>query len=270
MICGDLIYFCDQFRRFPLAHSTNSVNKNEKNIRLMKGLVLIYALFFAQILRGGSQNVTINLSPQIVNAGISADTFEARGKAMFKNTSNSTKRFAWKRTIVAMTSGWQALVCDAKGCWNAQNSESSEQIDVAPNSTSILDVNIRPNHTAGSATIEVKVYEIGNEANAVTGRYLFTTTTTATRESAKSNASVRIFPNPATDFFSIQDDYDVVERVVVYNMIGRVMKNYSTNSNNGNKYTMTDLPEGLYVIRLLNSRGGTVKTIRLNKSKAKA
>jgi hypothetical protein len=235
----------------------------------MKRLVLIFCLFFAQILRGVSQNVTINLSPQIVNAGISADTFEARGKAIFKNTSNSTKKFAWKRTIVAMTNSWQALVCDAKGCWNAQNSESSEQIDVGPNSTSILDVNIRPNHTAGSATIEVKVYEIGNEANAVTGRYLFTTTT-ATKEAAKSNSGVRVFPNPATDFFSIQDDYDVVERVVVYNMIGRVMKNYATNANNGNRYTMTDLPEGLYVIRLLNARGGTVKTIRLNKSKAKA
>jgi Secretion system C-terminal sorting domain len=237
----------------------------------MKRLVLIYCLFFAQILRGVSQNVTINLSPQIVNATISPDTFEVRGKAMFKNTSNSTKKFAWKRTIVAMTSGWQALVCDAKGCWNAQSSESSEHIDIAPNSTSVLDVNIRPNRTAGSATIEVKIYEIGNEANAVTGRYLFTTTTTtASKESGKNNTGVRVFPNPTTDFFSIQDDYDVVERVVVYNMIGRVMKNYATNANNNNRYTITDLPEGLYVIRLLNARGGTVKTIRLNKSKAKA
>ena len=237
----------------------------------MKRLVLIYALFFVQILRGISQNVTINLSPQIVNVSTSMDTFEARGKAFFKNTSNSTKKFGWKRTIVAMTNGWQALVCDGKGCWNAPNSESSEQIDVAANSVNMLDVGIRPNHTAGSATIELKVYEIGNEANAVTGRYLFTTaTTTATKESAKSTTGVKVFPNPATDFFSIQDDYDVVERVVVYNMIGRVMRNYATNTNTANRYSMTDLPEGLYVIRLLNAKGGTVKTIRLNKSKAKA
>jgi hypothetical protein len=235
----------------------------------MKRLILIYALFFAQILRGVSQNITINLSPQIVNAGISIDTLEAKGKAIFRNTSNSTKKFAWKRTIIAMTSGWQSNVCDGRGCLGAQFNESIEQIDVAPNSTSILDVNVRPNRTPGSATIEVKVYEVGNEANAVTGRYLFTTTT-ATKESGKNNSGVRIFPNPATDFFSIQDDYDIVERVVVYNMIGRVMKNYSTNSNNGNRYTLNDLPEGLYVIRLLNAKGGTVKTIRLNKSKAKA
>jgi hypothetical protein len=30
VICVDLIYFCDQFRRFSGARLSNSVNKNEK------------------------------------------------------------------------------------------------------------------------------------------------------------------------------------------------------------------------------------------------
>ena len=234
----------------------------------MKRLILIYALFFAQILRGVSQNITITMYPQIVNVNLTPDTLEVRGKAFFKNTSSSGKRFAWKRTVFAMTNGWQSIVCDNKNCWPSV-SESVEQIELPAYATGALDVVIRPNKTAGAATIEVKVYEVGNEANAVTGRFLFSTTTAA-KETGKSTTGVKIFPNPATDFFSIQDDYDIVERVVVYNMIGRVMKNYTTNNNNGNKYTLTDLPEGLYVIRLLNAKGGTVKTVRLNKAKAKA
>lgn len=236
----------------------------------MKRLLLIYTLFFAQLLRVGAQNITISLTPQIVNAPVSLDSFEVKAKAIFKNTSNSTKKFVWKRTIIAMTSGWQALICDSKGCWASGVSEAPEQIELAPNATSNIDVYVRPNRVTGAATIEVKVYEVGNETNAVTGRYLLATTTTTKDVNSRTNTGVKVYPNPATDYFSIQDDYDVVERIVVYNMIGRVMKNYNTTNNTNNKYILNDLPEGLYIIRLLNARGGTVKTIRLNKAKAKA
>jgi hypothetical protein len=233
----------------------------------MKKSILVLLLISAHILRGLSQNVTITLTPQIVNASVSIDSFEVRAKALFKNTSMTTKKFVWKRTIVSMTNGWQSLVCDAQGCWNSNVNDAPEQITVAPNSTSNIDAYIRPNRIAGSATIEIKVYEFGNEANAITGRYLFSTATST--KDVRNNTGIKIYPNPATDYFSIQDDYDVVDRVVVYNMIGRAVKNY-TNTNTNNKFTLGDLPEGLYIIRLLNARGATVKTLRLNKAKAKA
>jgi Secretion system C-terminal sorting domain len=234
----------------------------------MKKSILVLLLISAQILRGLSQNITITLTPQIVNANVSIDSFEVKAKATFKNTSATTKKFVWKRTVVALTSGWQSLVCDAQGCWNANVNDAPEQITVPANSTSNIDAYIRPNRTAGSATIEIKVYEFGNEANAITGRYLFSTST-STKDGGKGNTGVKVFPNPATDYFSIQDDYDIVDRVVVYNMIGRAVKSYATDNSN-NKFTVNDLPEGLYIIRLLNARGATVKTIRLNKAKAKA
>ena len=235
----------------------------------MKKFILISFLFFLQILRGTTQNITITLMPQIVNAGVNIDSFEVKAKAIFKNTSASTKKFVWRRTIIAMTSGWQSLVRDAKGCWASTVNDAPEQIELAPNATSNIDAYIRPNHISGAATIEIKVYEVGNETNAITGRYLFSTTT-STKDAGKTGVSIKIFPNPATDYFSIQDDNEVVERVVVYNMIGRAVKNYLTSTNTNNHYTLNDLPEGLYIIRLLNSRGATVKTVRLNKAKAKA
>ena len=233
----------------------------------MKKTILVLLLISAQILRGVSQNITITLTPQIVNANVSIDSFEVRAKAIFKNTSATTKKFVWKRTIVAMTSGWQSLVCDAQGCWNSNVNDAPEQITVAANGTSNIDAYIRPNRIAGSATIEIKVYEFGNETNAITGRYLFSTATST--KDGKNSTGVKVYPNPATDYFSIQDDYDVIDRVVVYNIIGRAVRNYVTDNSN-NKFTLNDLPEGLYIIRLLNSRGATVKTIRLNKAKAKA
>jgi Secretion system C-terminal sorting domain len=264
----DLTYFCDKFNGFLPHHSFKFFNKLIKMHNRMKKIILISLIISTQILRGLSQNVTITLTPSIVNANVSLDSFEIKAKAIFKNTATTTKKFVWKRTIIAMTNGWQSLVCDAKGCWSSTVNDAPEQIELAPNTSSNIDAYIRPNKITGAATIEIKVFEVGNETNAVTGRYLFSSST-PTKEVSKNNASVKIFPNPATDYFSIQDDYDAVDRVVVYNMIGRVMKNYAVNSTT-TKYTLNDLPEGLYIIRLLNARGGTVKTVRLNKARAKA
>jgi Secretion system C-terminal sorting domain len=264
----DLTYFCDKFNGFLHLHSFKFFNKRIKIYGRMKKIILISLIISTQILRGLSQNVTITLAPSIVNANVSLDSFEIKAKAIFKNTATTTKKFVWKRTIIAMTNGWQSLVCDSKGCWSSTINDAPEQIELAPNASSNIDAYIRPNRIVGAATIEIKIFEVGNETNAVTGRYLFSSST-PTKEVSKNNASVKIFPNPATDYFSIQDDYDAVDRVVVYNMIGRVMKNYVVNSTT-TKYTLNDLPEGLYIIRLLNARGGTVKTVRLNKAKAKA
>ena len=233
----------------------------------MKQCLLIVIFFYAFLLRGLSQ--TITLTPMVVNSAVNIDSFEVKAKATIKNTSTQTKKFIWTRTIISMTSGWQSLVCDVKACWGSNVSTAPEQIELLANGTSNLDVYIRPNHIAGAATIEMRMTEVGNETNAVTGRYLFSTTT-PTRDIFKNSVSnIKLYPNPTTDYFMVaNDNNDSVERIVVYNIIGRAVKMYMTNETN--RYSLGDLPEGIYMVRLLNNKGGTIKTVRLNKGKAKA
>jgi Secretion system C-terminal sorting domain len=100
----------------------------------------------------------------------------------------------------------------------------------------------------------------------VTGRYLFSTTTRA-KETNVSNANIRIYPNPTIDYFQITED-DGIDKVVIYNIIGRQMRTYKVTDNG--KYNVNDLPEGLYIIRLLAANGATVKTIRLSRTRLKA
>ena len=232
----------------------------------MKHLLLILVIANIFILRGQSQ-ATLTITPGIVNSTVHPDSFEIRGKATLKNTSSQIKRVVWQRNIVSMTNGWQSLVCDINQCWTSGVSASPDTIVLAANGTSNLDAYIRPNQISGSATIELKATEVGNSTNSVTGRYLFTTTTN-TREVSKSSNSFKIYPNPTTDYFMLNDDGDVVSRVVIYNIIGRQVRSYNVVDNY--KYSVNDLPEGIYIVRLLNNSGNTVKTIRLNKSKIKA
>jgi hypothetical protein len=226
---------------------------------------LLFTLFFTFILRGGAQ-VTLTLSPDIVNATVHPDTFEIRAKATLKNTSTVTKKFSWTRSIKNMTAGWACLVCDKNTCWASSVNTPVDQIELAAGATSNIDVYIRPDKKLGAAVVEVKIYEVGNETNTVTGKYNFSTTT-RTRDLRDNGTTLRIYPNPTVDFFQITDN-DMVEKVVIYNIIGRQMRSYK--ATDGLKYTVNDLPDGLYIIRLLSNSGATVKTVRLSKSRPKA
>ncbi len=234
----------------------------------MKQLLLVLLLSNIIILRGQAQTqVTLTLTPAIVSSSVNPDSFEVKGKSVLRNTSSQTKRFVWQRNILNMTNGWQALICDINQCWTSTVSVSPDTIVLAPNGASNLDVYIRPNRLSGAATIEVKVTEVGNANNTITGRYLFSPTTSL-RDYSKSSTGIRVFPNPTVDYFMLSDNSDVVDRIVIYNIIGRQMKSYKALDNF--KYTVNDLPEGIYIVRLLNKGGNTIKTIRLNKSKSKA
>jgi hypothetical protein len=232
----------------------------------MKRILLVFFFVNVLLLRGYGQ-ASLTITPGIVNSTVNLDSFEVKGKAVLKNTSSQTKRFVWQRNIISLPTAWQTLVCDVNQCWTSGVNVSPDTIVLAANGTSNLDAYIRPNRTSGSATIEIKVTEVGNATNTVTGRYLFSTST-ATRELIKNNSGIKIYPNPTTDYFMLSDNNDIVERVVIYNIIGRQVKSYKALDNF--KYTVNDLPEGMYIIRLLNNGGNTVRTIRLNKSKVKA
>jgi hypothetical protein len=226
---------------------------------------LLALLFCLQILNGYTQ-VTITITPQVQNVSVNSDSIEIRAKATFKNTSTTTKKFTWKRSVLSLTAGWTTNVCDSKGCWVSSVDNAPEQIELAPNATSNLDVYIHPEKKQGAATVEVKVFEVGNETNTVTGRWLFSTTTRA-KETNANTPTIRIYPNPTTDYFQITDD-EGIDKVVIYNIIGRQMRTYKVTDNG--KYNVNDLPEGLYIIRLLASNGSTIKTIRLSRTRLKA
>lgn len=226
---------------------------------------LLIALFFTAILRGSTQ-VTLTLTPDVLNTTVQPDSFEIRAKATLKNTSTVAKKFTWTRTIKSITSGWSCLVCDKNLCWASTINAPLDQIELAAGATSNIDVYIRPDKKVGAAAVEIKIFEVGNETNTLTGKYNFSTTT-RTKDLRDNGNTFRIYPNPTVDFFQITDN-EFVEKVVIYNIIGRQMRTYKAVE--GMRYTVNDLPDGLYIIRLLNSGGATVKTVRLSKSRPKA
>lgn len=84
---------------------------------------------------------------------------------------------------------------------------------------------------------------------------------------SKSENVINIYPNPVIDYFMISDNPNL-DKVVIYNIIGRQMRTYKVVE--GTKYYVNDLPDGIYIIRLMNANGGTLKTTRLSKTRVRA
>ncbi len=72
-----------------------------------------------------------------------------------------------------------------------------------------------------------------------------------------------IFPNPAVDFIQLADPDRQVKSILVYNLLGRQMMRLGLQ--HGGKYDISSLPNGIYLIQMVNAQGQILATQRLHK-----
>ena len=75
--------------------------------------------------------------------------------------------------------------------------------------------------------------------------------------------NVNIYPNPATNYFSISNLNSDIAKIEIFNMLGRKMGSFEINT--GNHYVISDYPKGMYLVQFISSNQKILKTIRLNK-----
>ena len=82
------------------------------------------------------------------------------------------------------------------------------------------------------------------------------------RSGGTESVELRVFPNPATIYFSLNDN-ESVEKIQVYNLIGREMKSFFYEKNQ--KYSVEDLPKGIYLVQMRGKDEKILATQRLSK-----
>jgi len=71
-----------------------------------------------------------------------------------------------------------------------------------------------------------------------------------------------VYPNPAIDYIGLTNDTDVTF-IRVFNMVGRPMREFKAVK--GQRYDIADLPQGLYLIQLINESNQVITTQRITK-----
>ena len=72
-----------------------------------------------------------------------------------------------------------------------------------------------------------------------------------------------VYPNPATNFIMLKNSTGVKE-VRIFNLIGRQVANF-TDIEKGQSYPVANLPNGMYLVQLIDASNDIMSTHRMNK-----
>lgn len=76
--------------------------------------------------------------------------------------------------------------------------------------------------------------------------------------------NITIFPNPATNHIGLSQS-DGVARILIFNMVGRQMKNFKAAGDSDHRYFVGDLPRGMYLVQIMGPNNEVITTKRVSK-----
>lgn len=222
-----------------------------KKTLLITFFTLMITVLFSQ---SGFSVYPSNATIRIDDAGIDYVT-----QGYVVNNTDAELTLKWSKKVQSKPEVAGAAICDNVVCWNPSKNES--EFTIAAKDSSNFDFHYYPNGNAGNAVYKVMVAEVAKPDNkaemtfsineATTNNYAFT-----------GQEEVRVFPNPATEYFSV-DGIDKLKEVIVINLVGQEVKRFSASRKA--KYNISELIRGLYLIRLVDNKEQVIKTVRLSK-----
>lgn len=188
------------------------------------------------------------------------------------NSSAQMLNMTWIRTEYILPDGWKTGVCDLNTCYGTE--VNRESFTLEPGGKGTLDVHLYPGGEPGSlangakpglATILVSLSNSNIADDTLTARFEFEITGTEIFPVSTSDielSKLRLFPNPADDYFELTPADNEIEEVVIFNILGRQVKQFDASER---RFDISDLTEGIYLASLMGDKNQVLKTMRLQK-----
>ncbi len=238
--------------------------------------ILLFSLFTLLAFGGFAQELSVEPNPANLfeeNADLENINLDIVNHAELNNLSGAEVGLRWRRTIVSAPSEWEFPVCDNVQCYFAGVSVSPVEVVIAADGLSLFDVHCRPNGVAGCGTVVLDVAAWDDEDFATilySATYEFKINNPGECQIINSLdeltiSNVRVYPNPTSDLFQIAELENIPEadEVAVYNIVGKKVKSFATT---GSTYSVGDLPDGMYMVSLIDYETGILKTVRMSKN----
>lgn len=186
------------------------------------------------------------------------------------HNSGSTIELRWEIVVISAPAEWAFKVCDNNACYSTNVTTNinppmiDEPVVLGTGETTLIDLHILPRYEAGSAVVEINLSLVDDPTNIIeTITYNVTITGAPVSVSETSKRALRLYPNPTTDFIVLSDNDMIVDRIEVYNIVGRQVRSFRAAQ--GARYSVAELPDGMYLVSLISNETGIIKTMRLSK-----
>ena len=241
----------------------------------MKHLLLfIFAFLFSWSLQA---QLSVEVYPDDLTYDLQTDlTYEFSepvAHAWVINNSNETVNLRWEREIIGANCPleWKYRICDDTACYSSNTASNVifggglfKPVSLPPGDTTILDVHVVPNLVAGCCTVRINLSHV---LNASSDQPLMSAdfeicVSPVSSVTEKDKASLRVYPNPTTSYFTLTKN-NFVKQLYVSNILGKRVKSFRTSFNG--KYDISELPDGIYLVSMLGDNNRVVKTVRVSK-----
>lgn len=204
----------------------------------------LFILAFASLV---SAQIRYTILPKTAVGFAPVEVDDASVDAKIHNLTSETLALHWERTIISLTPGCETAVCDAVLCYSRET--ESHNFNLLPNVLKPFLVHFYNNGAPCAGIVHVKVTNQNDPADSVNVVFLFNQSTAVQDLPA---ATVRLYPNPVTDFFSLEHA-EHVAIIRVFTLDGREVSRFEAKQ--GELYSMQDQAAGNYVLALEDKNG---------------
>lgn len=203
------------------------------------------------------------IHPNPIDTVTTADTFDSVAEGEIKNVSADTIHIKWERTIVYLSPGITTAVCDPVTCWDTPVETKSFMLGI--DSFGQMTVHFYneffdpPPGQPGSGIVRLKITNLDNAADTLTVLYSFSTLT-GTKDLPEP--SVKFFPNPTADFFTLENAEEVAS-MRLYSIDGREVARFQRSSDN--TYSIANQTIGSYVLSFEDKNGRLFQAVEIQK-----
>ncbi len=185
------------------------------------------------------------------------------------NKTDQLINLRWEREIISAPPEWEFRICDTNACYNTTTytnvvpgGQPNVPVPLQLNEGSLLDLHVLPRKVAGCATVNVYLSDAANPDSVLETVVFNVCVDPLTSVNELDKSSMRIYPNPTANFISLTRG-SVVSQLWVSNILGKRVKTFSTTFNG--RYDISKLPDGIYLVSMVDHTGNVLKTVRVSK-----
>lgn len=229
----------------------------------MKKLLLLTLSLFCLELSAQTKNFKVDTNKVGLSFVVDPNKNDHEVKVKVKNISTQKLDLMWTREALMMPENSSSFICDANLCYApfTSNCPFDSPNELNPGASFDLKLTYIDNGTADPAHIVIWVYEKEDTASKLKVDFLFNKTI-ASSKTVADVSKIKLYPNPANTAFSLQNANGVTY-VELFSLLGRKVMAY--NMNGGRSIDISNLSEGVYIVKMFNSSKQVVKTVRLQK-----
>jgi hypothetical protein len=197
--------------------------------------------------------------------------YEEVMKATVVNSSNRRLRLRWDKVVEYQPYIWQSQICDKEASYPPEITSNYDPIQgvtvpvvLEAGESFDLFLTVSPYNVSGQAKIQVVFRDIDRPAKTL-GIATFQINLTDEEDRAKLAAAgsrLTVYPNPVHDRFFLNNAPPELGRIDIYNTLGRKVRTY-VDVQPGDSFAAGDLPQGVYLLSLIDKDGKVIRTMRL-------